>query len=109
MSKTNPNIPQSQSKIVPPYIPPPKPTVRTIPLHIADAAVAACEKEIQELRAEVERLRAASFVTAVPVEQYERVIKAGDALAEMVGYHVPYEDQKELEKAWLAAKEGKQP
>lgn len=32
-------------------------------------------------KAEVERLRASSFVTAVPVEQYERLIKAGDAMA----------------------------
>ena len=31
--------------------------LRMIPLHIADAAVAACEKEIQELRAENARLR----------------------------------------------------
>ena len=48
------------------------------------------EKENARLKAEVERLR-----------------KAGDALAGMVGYHVPYEDQIELEKAWNAAKEGK--
>jgi len=95
MSKTNPNIPQSQSKIVPPYIPPPKPTVRTIPLHIADAAVAACEKEIQELRAEVERLR-----------------KAGDKLAggrthTFTKYGKLIEDPIIVE--WNAAKEGKQP
>ena len=31
---------------------------KMIPLHIADAAVAACEKEIQELRAENARLKA---------------------------------------------------
>lgn len=46
---------------------------RMIPLHIADQAVAACEKEIAALKAEVERLRAASFVTAVPVEEYEKL------------------------------------
>lgn len=32
---------------------------RMIPLHIADKAVAACNKEIAELQAQVERLRAA--------------------------------------------------
>ena len=39
--------------------------------------------------------------------EVERLRKAGDALAGMVGYHVPYEDQKDLENAWNAAKEGK--
>ena len=39
--------------------------------------------------------------------EVERLRKAGDDLAGMVGYHVPYEDQIELEKAWNAAKEGK--
>ena len=46
---------------------------RMIPLHVADQAVEACNKEIAELKAEVARLRAASFVTAVPVEQYEKL------------------------------------
>lgn len=36
------------------------------------------------LKAEVERLRASSFVTAVPVEQYERLRKAGDELAKCI-------------------------
>jgi len=55
------------------------------------------------LKAEVERLRASSFVTAVPVEQYERLIKAGDAVCES-----PYAletDPAVIE--WRAAKEGK--
>ena len=43
---------------------------KMIPLHIADAAVAACEKEIQELRAEVQRLR-----------------NAGDAMADAINEH----------------------
>jgi len=34
---------------------------------------------IKALEDELSRLRASSFVTAVPAEQYERVIKAGDA------------------------------
>jgi hypothetical protein len=36
--------------------------------------------ENASLKAEVERLRASSFVTAVPVKQYERLVKAGDAM-----------------------------
>ena len=36
--------------------------------------------------------------------EVERLRKAGDDLAGMVGYHVPYEDQIELEKAWNAAR-----
>ena len=59
--------------------------------------------EIARLKAEVERLRASSFVTAVPVEQYERVVKAGDDVCES-----PYlwEDDPAV-IAWRAAKEGK--
>ena len=66
------------------------------------------------LKAEVERLRAASFVTAVPVEQYERVVKAGDALYDSeIGYYGEQilMDMKhhsgELCRNWNAAKEGK--
>jgi hypothetical protein len=54
---------------------------------------------------DLEKLRASSFVTAVPVEHYERVIKAGDAVCES-----PYlweTDPAVIE--WRAAKEGKQP
>ena len=79
-------------------------------------------KELQaenaSLKAEVERLRASSFVTAVPVEQYERVIKAGDAMAlslangdrmEYGDHDEPIEEymnRKEIAD-WNAAKEGK--
>ena len=63
---------------------------------------------------EVERLRESSFVTAVPVEQYERLRKAGDDMAfhyqELVriewGHmttHIPPSVVR-----WNAAKEGKQ-
>jgi hypothetical protein len=65
-----------------------------------------------KLKAEVERLRASSFVTAVPVEQYERVIKAGDACADALNLNDDVFDNKEKREAqanWLAAKEGKQP
>lgn len=65
--------------------------------------------ENARLKAEVERLRASSFVTAVPVEQYERVIEAGDALAREICILGPVDD-KEMKaiEAWNAAKEGKQ-
>jgi hypothetical protein len=38
----------------------------------------------------------------------ERLTKAGDAMADMVDWEVPYERRKKLEAAWKAAKEGKQ-
>ena len=60
---------------------------------------------------DLEELRASSFVTAVPVEQYERVVKAGDAMAdEIIGCYKAegYDpaDSETLPK-WNAAKEGK--
>ena len=56
------------------------------------------------MKAEVERLRASSFVTAVPVEQYERLINAGDALAEeLIGRYFG----NRLVTDWNAAKEVK--
>ena len=67
--------------------------------------------ENARLKAEVERLRASSFVTAVPVEQYERVVKAGEVVASaLILFEIMSEEeiQKRL-KAWSAAKEGKQP
>jgi uncharacterized small protein (DUF1192 family) len=76
----------------------------------------AIHKGYFDLKAEVERLRASSFVTAVPVEQYERLLKAGDALYESeIGYYGEQilENMKhhsgELCRNWNAAKEGKQP
>ena len=58
-------------------------------------------------RAEVERLRASSFVTAVPVEQYERVVKAGDIIARIIAppAHGPGEWDGEW-YAWHNAKSG---
>ena len=68
-------------------------------------------EDYELLKAEVERLRASSFVTAVPVEQYERVIKAGDAMAdEIIGcYNAEGYDPADSETLlkWNAAKEGK--
>lgn len=71
----------------------------------------------RDLQAEVGRLRASSFVTAVPVEDYEklkaeneRLLEAGDALAREICILGPVDD-KEMKaiEAWNAAKEGKQP
>jgi hypothetical protein len=63
--------------------------------------------ENARLKAEVERLRASSFVTAVPVEQYERLRKAGDAMAEIIEgtYCI---DKPPALIDWNAATEGKQ-
>lgn len=62
-----------------------------------------------KLRAEVERLRASSFVTAVPSEHYERVIKAGDAMASaLILFEMKSEEERQDRiKAWSAAKEGR--
>lgn len=91
--------------------------------------IAEYQAENARLKAEVERLRASSFVTAVPVEEYEklkaeltnckaeadylkaeveRLRKAGDAMAEQLIYE-GYSNDEEPCKAWNAAKEGKQP
>ena len=57
-------------------------------------------------RADVERLRASSFVTAVPVEQYERLIKAGDAMAKTANKEITRSEFGHLAMAWSAAKDG---
>jgi len=59
---------------------------------------------------ELARLRASSFVTAVPVEQYERVVKAGDAMYVVIyGFNwlAFNKDITNTLDAWNAAKEGK--
>jgi len=74
----------------------------------------AYQMRVDRLKAEVERLRASSFVTAVPVEQYERLRKAGDAMASSIqfneemakDYNGPTIVHQSV-KAWNAAKEGK--
>lgn len=38
-------------------------------------------KHFDLFKSEVERLRSSSFVTAVPVEKYERLVKAGDNMS----------------------------
>ena len=64
-------------------------------------------QDYARLKAEVERLRASSFVTAVPVEHYERVIKAGDIIARIIAppAHGPGEWDGEW-YAWHNAKSG---
>jgi hypothetical protein len=72
-------------------------------------------KENARLKAEVERLRASSFVTAVPCEHYDRVVKAGDAMASSIqfneemaqDYNGPTIVHQSVQR-WNAAKEGKQ-
>jgi hypothetical protein len=58
---------------------------------------------------EYERLRASSFVTAVPVEQYERVVKAGDEVLRewSMGDEKGAKNYLKALVIWNAAKEGK--
>jgi hypothetical protein len=59
---------------------------------------------------DLEELRASSFVTAVPCEQYDRVIKAGDAMASMLQFEETLNDSDHIPQSvqrWNAAKEGK--
>lgn len=67
-------------------------------------------EEYAKLSVEVRRLRKASFVTAVPVEHYERIIQAGDAMQTRLNFFQKRWDNDELceeAEAWNAAKEGK--
>ena len=70
--------------------------------------IARMTAECRRLEAENNRLRSSSFVTAVPVEQYERLRKAGDAMARIIAppTHGTGEWDGEWD-AWNAAKEGK--
>jgi len=82
---------------------------RMIPLHIADRAVEACNKEIAELKAEVARLRAASFVTAVPSNRYEALREAGDELWFCLrhGKRLSHSDIQEAVEDWQIARDTK--
>ena len=70
-----------------------------------------CEyRDYALLKAELARLRASSFVTAVPVEHYERVVKAGDAMLLALNKPDDIFDNSDKDNAianWNAAKEGK--
>lgn len=59
---------------------------------------------IKALEDELSRMRASSFVTAVPVEQYERVIKAGDMMYSWLG--VCGRRNNSFGDDWLRAKKG---
>lgn len=95
---------------------------RMIPLHIADQAVAACNKEIAELRAQVAELKqqpdaltaylyaaelAKDYVKKLKAEN-KRLRAAGDAMAkEIIGcYNAEGYDPADSEtvQAWEAAK-----
>ena len=69
--------------------------------------------QIGGLQQELAELRAASFVTAVPCEQYERVVKAGDLLCfhyiSLARKRWPDDPLPSSVTDWNAAKEGKQP
>ena len=119
-------IPKANPKIVPPAIPAPRKEsfeeenarLKADVVELADALKLASEvgikvaDEVTRLKAEVDRLRASSFVTAVPAEQYERLVKAGDELLDgwigMYGDHKGSMAENYIE-LWNDAKWGKQP
>ena len=73
--------------------------------------ICSLKRKVKRLKAELARLRASSFVTAVPVEQYERVIKAGDLLCfhyiSLARKRWPDDPLPSSVTDWNAAKEGK--
>ena len=72
---------------------------RMIPLYVADQAVAACEKEITELKAEVQRLR----------HRAEALREAGDELWFCLrhGKRLSHAEVQEAVEDWQAAREGR--
>lgn len=82
-----------------------------------------CQSEADRLKAEAEMLRASSFVTAVPVEEYEKLkaeverlrkaVKIADGAVDCVikvhdyGFTVSTSYVESLKRDWNAAKEGK--
>ena len=83
-----------------------------IPLRIADQAVAACNKEIDSLRAELVLLRSATArlyeLFDEAQSEADRLRAAGDAMAFIMAHQKDSEFDGFVE-AWNAAKEGKQP
>ena len=58
---------------------------------------------------DLEELRASSFVTAVPAHQYERIVKAGDAMASTLQFEETLNDSDRIPQSvqnWNAAKNG---
>ena len=72
---------------------------RMIPLHIADQAVAACNKEIATLQAEVQRLRHRS----------EALREAGDELWFCLrhGNRLTHAEVQEAVEDWQSARDGR--
>jgi hypothetical protein len=56
---------------------------------------------------DLEKLRASSFVTAVPSHEYERIVRAGDLMLKFACANMPYPPYATMAKDWNAAKEGK--
>ena len=97
---------------------------RTIPLHIADQAVAACQAEIQKLKEENARLKDKSACQTECLDAFdkklreaeaevERLRKAGDEMAHWLmhqdrGKSYAFHVLHDAVCAWHAAKEGKQ-
>jgi phage shock protein A len=88
---------------------------RTIPLYIADQAIAAADAEIQKLREQIERMERTEERLHNTLNRYalddmrlqahiEQLTKAGNNLVYVVTDHPVAEP---FVKAWLAAKEGK--
>jgi len=75
-----------------------------IPLKIADQAIISCNKEIEKLQIENDRLKA----------EVERLTKAGDGVFQDFMEYVEYQEPAHMrflqcQADWNAAKEGKQP
>jgi len=88
---------------------------RTIPLYIADQAIAAADAEIQKLREQIERMERTEERLHNTLNRYalddmrlqahiEQLTKAGNNLVYVVTDHPVAEP---FVKAWLAAKESK--
>lgn len=70
--------------------------------------------QIRRLKNELERWRVSSFVTAVPSEHYERLVKAGDGMASSIQFNEEMSKDysgativHQCVKEWNKAKEGK--
>lgn len=62
---------------------------------------------IKALEAELSRLRASSFVTAVPVEEYERLKRAADGIIRTTCNYISPFHAPQILREWKEAKEGK--
>jgi hypothetical protein len=95
---------------------------RMIPLKIADMAIINCNKEIEKLQIENDRLKALTVEMDKTINisqsgcrelkaEVERLTKAGDAMLLALNKRDDFFDNSDKVKGisdWLAAKEGKQ-